>query len=93
MYRVNHLYIIGGDGTHRGGLEISVEARRRGIKMSVTCIPKTIDNDIGTIDRSFGFNTAVAEARKAILSADIDARCAKNGMYSLDILIYNQLII
>ena len=47
--------------------------------MSVACIPKTIDNDIGVIDRSFGFNTAVAEARKAISSVVLEAQCAPNG--------------
>jgi 6-phosphofructokinase 1 len=39
-------------------------------------VPKTIDNDIGLIDRSFGFNTAVEEARKAVRSAKVEAACA-----------------
>jgi len=77
---VNQLYIIGGDGTHRAADAIQHEARRRKIKMTVACVPKTIDNDIGVIDRSFGFNTAVAEARKAIQSAVVEASCAPNGL-------------
>ena len=77
---VNQLYIVGGDGTHRAADAIQAEARRRRIKMTVACVPKTIDNDIGVIDRSFGFNTAVAEARKAIQSAFVEASCSPNGL-------------
>jgi len=80
VYGINQLYIIGGDGTHRGGEEIANEAIRRGLKFSVVCIPKTIDNDIGVIDRSFGFNTAVAEARKAISSVVLESQCSPNGI-------------
>ena len=77
---VNQLYIVGGDGTHRAADIIQQEARRRRIKMTVACVPKTIDNDIGIIDRSFGFNTACGEARKAIQSAVVEASCAPNGL-------------
>jgi len=77
---VNQLYIIGGDGTHRAADIIQQEARKRRIKMTVACVPKTIDNDIGVIDRSFGFNTAVAEARRAIQSALVEASCSPNGL-------------
>lgn len=44
---INQLYIIGGDGTHRAADLIQHEARKRKIKMTVACVPKTIDNDIG----------------------------------------------
>jgi 6-phosphofructokinase len=50
------------------------------MKMTVACVPKTIDNDIGVIDRSFGFNTAVAQARQAIQSAVVESSCAPNGL-------------
>ncbi len=49
---VNQIYIVGGDGTHRAADKIQHEAKKRGLKMTVACIPKTIDNDIGVIDRS-----------------------------------------
>ena len=78
--RVNQVYIIGGDGTHRAANALYLETRKRGLKMTVAGIPKTIDNDIGVIDRSFGFNTAVAEARKAIQSAVVEASCAPRGL-------------
>jgi len=77
---LNQLYIIGGDGTHRGAIELAQEGVKRGLKLTVTGIPKTIDNDIGVIDWSFGFNTACAEARKAIRSAVVEASCAPNGI-------------
>eukprot|EP00457_Paulinella_chromatophora_P004438 gb/GEZN01004450.1/.p1 GENE.gb/GEZN01004450.1/~~gb/GEZN01004450.1/.p1 ORF type:complete len:514 (+),score=64.69 gb/GEZN01004450.1/:37-1578(+) len=77
---VNQVYVIGGDGTHRGADRLAAEALRRKLKMTVACVPKTIDNDIGIIDRSFGFDTAVGEAVKAIRSAVVEASCAPNGI-------------
>lgn len=59
-----HVYIIGGDGTHRGAQAIFQEVRKRQLKIAVIGIPKTIDNDICLIDQSFGFRTAVCEAEK-----------------------------
>jgi len=77
---VNQIYIIGGDGTHRAADAIAQEAVKRQLKLSVVGIPKTIDNDLGVIDRSFGFSTAVTEARKAIQAAVVEASCAPNGV-------------
>jgi 6-phosphofructokinase 1 len=83
-YGVNQLYCIGGDGTMRGASILAMEAAKRahetGRVMAVAGIPKTIDNDIDHLDRSFGFNTAVAEAVKAIRSAKTEASCAVNGV-------------
>ena len=56
---INVLFCIGGDGTARGAHDIAQEAARRGLSISVIAIPKTIDNDIAFIDKSFGFETAV----------------------------------
>ena len=56
---INLVFCIGGDGTARGAHDIAVEAERRGLSISVISIPKTIDNDIAFIDKSFGFETAV----------------------------------
>ncbi|CAD6240244.1 unnamed protein product [Miscanthus lutarioriparius] len=61
---INQVYIIGGDGTQKGASVIYEEVRRRGLKCSVVGIPKTIDNDIAVIDKSFGFDTAVEEAQR-----------------------------
>ena len=77
---VGILFTIGGDGTLTGAQAISEEIGRRGLKISVIGIPKTIDNDISYVDVSFGFETAVSESRTAILSAHTEAIGAKNGI-------------
>ena len=77
---INLLFVIGGDGSIRGAGEISEEIARRGLKKSVVCIPKTIDNDIMYVDKCFGFETAVAEAGKVISCAHAEALGALNGI-------------
>lgn len=58
---INQLYLIGGDGTHRGIEALNKELREnhKDYRLSICGVPKTIDNDISLIDRSFGFNTSV----------------------------------
>ncbi|KAF5461651.1 hypothetical protein F2P56_017730 [Juglans regia] len=77
---INQVYIIGGDGTQKGAAVIYEEIRRRGLKVAVAGIPKTIDNDIPVIDRSFGFDTAVEEAQRAINAAHVEAGSIENGI-------------
>jgi 6-phosphofructokinase 1 len=77
---VGILFTIGGDGTLRGAQAISEEIHQRGLKISVIGIPKTIDNDISHIQKSFGFDTAVAEARRATYAAHSEATGARNGI-------------
>ncbi|MDR2579017.1 MAG: ATP-dependent 6-phosphofructokinase [Chitinispirillales bacterium] len=77
---VNMLFTIGGDGTQRGTLRIAEEVERRGLNVAVVGIPKTIDNDLSFIDRSFGFVTAVSEAVKAVHGAHVEAQDAVNGV-------------
>jgi len=79
-FNVGILFAIGGDGTLRGAQKIAQEAQRRGKNIAVIGIPKTIDNDISCIDQSFGFVTAVTEARTAIYSANMEAEGARNGI-------------
>ncbi|CAL5026963.1 unnamed protein product [Urochloa decumbens] len=74
------IYAIGGDGTMRGAVAIFQEFKRRGLNISITGIPKTVDNDIGIIDRSFGFQTAVEIAQQAIDAAHVEAVSAVNGV-------------
>lgn len=74
------LFTIGGDGTLKGAGAIDAEARRRGLPLSVIAIPKTIDNDICFINKTFGFETAVAEAQHAINAAHAEAVGAFNGI-------------
>ncbi len=77
---VNILFGVGGDGTLRGLNDIADEVKKRNLKISVIGIPKTIDNDISYIHKSFGFESAVSEAKKAIYGAHIEASGAKNGI-------------
>lgn len=77
---VGVLFIIGGDGTLRGGQAISEEIERRGLKIGVIGLPKTIDNDISCVEFSFGFETAVSEARNVIDGAHVEATGARNGV-------------
>ena len=78
--KIGILFCIGGDGTQRGALAISEEARRRNLKLSVIGIPKTIDNDISFVQKTFGFETAVAEAKRATYAAHVEAVGAPNGI-------------
>ena len=78
--RVNALITIGGDGSQRGALSLANEIERRGLKIAVVGIPKTIDNDISFVERSFGFETAVAIAKEVLSAAHEEARGAFNGV-------------
>jgi len=77
---VSILFCIGGDGTLRGAHAIHEEVSRRGMSVSVVGIPKTIDNDISFIDKSFGFETAFSIANDIIRSAHNEAIGAYNGI-------------
>lgn len=80
---VDAIVIIGGDGTLTSARDFS----RRGI--NVIGVPKTIDNDLGSTDFTFGFNTAIgivtdcldrlhttAESHHRILIAEVMGRNA-----------------
>ncbi len=77
---INILFAIGGDGSLRCAHDVAVEIKRRGLKISVVGIPKTIDNDLNFIGRSFGFETAVDAATAVIRNAHIEAKGAHNGI-------------
>ncbi|MFH1760776.1 MAG: ATP-dependent 6-phosphofructokinase [bacterium] len=77
---INILYAIGGDGTLKGAHDIAQIAIKRRLKMSVIGIPKTIDNDISYIQRTFGFETAFSKAVDSIYSAHVEAEGAPNGI-------------
>jgi 6-phosphofructokinase 1 len=77
---INILFTIGGDGTQRGAKALFDEAQKRGYGLGVVGIPKTIDNDIPFVARSFGFLTAVHEAAKVLQRAHTEARSVQNGI-------------
>ena len=74
------LFMIGGDGTLKAALKIADTILARGLKISVVGIPKTIDNDIYLVSRSFGFDTAVEVSRAAIIGAHNEALGYPNGI-------------
>jgi 6-phosphofructokinase 1 len=74
------LFCIGGDGTQKGALALARELTARSVNCAVVGIPKTIDNDLSFVERSFGFDTAVSEAVLAVSAAHTEARAAINGI-------------
>ena len=59
-YRMAGLIVVGGEGT------LSCAARLADEGVGVVGVPKTIDNDIGATDLTFGFDTALQVATDAI---------------------------
>lgn len=77
---VTHLFVVGGDGTVRGAAKIADEVKARGLPMAVAVVPKTIDNDVPLLDRTFGFESAVEAARSAINVANVEAEGFPHGL-------------
>ncbi|MCX6876847.1 MAG: ATP-dependent 6-phosphofructokinase [Verrucomicrobia bacterium] len=78
--QVSILFTIGGDGTQLGGNELFHEAQRRGHPLAVVGIPKTVDNDVAFVTRTFGYFTAVEEAAKVLKCAHTEAHSVLNGI-------------
>lgn len=74
------LFMIGGDGTQMAASKIADTVIQRGLKISVVGVPKTIDNDIYLVAKSFGFDTAVDVATTAIEGAHNEAQGYHNGI-------------
>ena len=79
-YGLNILFTLGGDGTQKGALDLSREVRKRGLDCVVVGIPKTIDNDLSYVERTFGFATAVSKACESVASAHTEACGAPGGI-------------
>jgi len=77
---VNILFTVGGDGTQRGANDLYQEARKRGHALSVVGVPKTIDNDVGFVSRTFGFFSAVEEAARVLDCAHTEACSVPGGI-------------
>ena len=77
---IGALFMIGGDGTLMAASKINDALKKRGLKISIIGIPKTIDNDIYMVSRSFGFDTAVDVATQAIRAAHNEAEGYPNGI-------------
>lgn len=77
---INILFTIGGDGTQKGAHAIATEIKKRNLAISVVGIPKTIDNDLNFMDKTFGFETAVQTAANIISCAHNEAKGCYNGV-------------
>ena len=77
---VNMLFTLGGDGTLRGANSLFQEAKKRGHPLAVIGVPKTVDNDVAFVARTFGYLTAVEESRKVLDRAHIEAKSVQNGI-------------
>ena len=77
---ISVLFMIGGEGTLMAALRISEAIEARGLKIGIIGVPKTIDNDIMMVSRSFGFDTAVDVATGAIKGAHNEAQGYPNGI-------------
>lgn len=77
---VDILFTIGGDGTQRGGNELYQEAKSRGHDLAVVGLPKTVDNDVAYVTRTFGYLTAIEEAARVLCCAHTEIHSVENGI-------------
>ncbi len=78
--KMDILICVGGDGTLRGARDIAVEARQRSLALAVVGVPKTIDNDVMYVTRTFGMTTAIAVTSWVLDGAHAEARSVMNGI-------------
>lgn len=74
------LFVIGGPGSHAAAVAIQKECALNSVLTAVVAVPKSIDNDILLVDKTFGFDTAVEEAQKALLAAKVEAASGCRGI-------------
>jgi 6-phosphofructokinase 1 len=78
--KINILLCVGGDGTLRGAQDVAKEVQSRGLNLAVVGIPKTVDNDVMYMSRTFGMTTAMEKAHAILDCAHSEARSAYNGV-------------
>lgn len=79
-HRVQLLFLIGGDGTARAALAVAREIENRQLPIAVIALPKTIDNDLLYVEKTFGFETAFSLATQALRAAHQEAISVRNGV-------------
>ncbi|PRW61573.1 phosphofructokinase family [Chlorella sorokiniana] len=80
LWGIDMVFVVGGNGGNAGAAAIQEELEKHNILCSVVGVPKSIDNDILLIDKTFGFDTAVEEAQRALLAAKVEASSAYRGI-------------
>ena len=89
---INILFCIGGDGTLKGAQAIAEAANKRQANISIVGVPKTIDNDLGFVEKTFGFETSVQIASEIISCAHNEAEGAENGIGIVKLMVQQVLI-
>jgi 6-phosphofructokinase 1 len=77
---VGLLVVVGGDGSMRGAHAVYEEVSRRGASISIVGVPKSIDNDVPLVDKTFGYETAFSIAVESIRAAHTEAAAYRNGV-------------
>jgi len=77
---INMVFVIGGNGGNAGAAALQRKCAEREYPCAVVGVPKSIDNDILVIDKTFGFDTACQEGVKAINAAYVEAASAFRGV-------------
>jgi 6-phosphofructokinase 1 len=80
LWKIDMLFIIGGPGSHAGAVAIEKQCEESRVPCLVVAVPKSIDNDILLIDKTFGFETAVEEAQNALMAAKVEACSGYRGV-------------
>lgn len=80
LWGVDMVFVVGGNGGHAGALALVRELEESDVTCGVVCVPKSIDNDLLLIDKTFGFDTAVGEAQRALAAAKTEASSAYRGI-------------
>ncbi|CAJ1383775.1 unnamed protein product [Effrenium voratum] len=78
MHNCKQLFILGGDGAHKGALQLGTALKSIDHECALVAIPSTVDNDLNMVDTSFGFDTACTEARDCVSAAYVEATCNAN---------------
>ena len=80
LWKIDMLFVIGGPGSHAGAVAIQKECEKSRVPCLVVAVPKSIDNDILLLDKTFGFETAVEEAQNALMAAKVEAASGYRGI-------------
>ena len=74
------MFVVGGNGGNAAASILHEACQNKNVNTQIIALPKSIDNDIHGIDKCFGFDTAVEEARKVLLAGKVEAGACLNGV-------------
>ena len=79
-HQVGYFFYNGGNDSMDTAHQVAQLAHARGLDLVAVGVPKTIDNDVAFVSRTFGYLTAVEEACKVIDCAHTEAHSVRNGV-------------